>query len=154
MKLLFMPWLFKPLYSPLVDKYFTRKWWLQTSMLALAFTCLLTSVAVDEKCCLWGLSALLFLLNLFSAVQDIAVDSLAVTILNDKELGAGNLVQVVAYKAGSMFAGTLLLLIHEAFGWTVMFATFSFMYFSTVFLTSFIVTDESKKIQEMYPKLL
>ena len=29
MKLLFIPWICKPLFAPLIDKYFNRKWWLQ-----------------------------------------------------------------------------------------------------------------------------
>ena len=133
MKLLFLPWVCKPFYAPLVDKYFNRKWWLQSSMLALALTCLITSIAVDESQ-IMTLSVLLFLLNLFSSVQDIAVDSLAVSLLDENELGAGNTVQVVAYKAGSMFAGSLLLFVREAFGWTIMFMAFSSIYFVTILL--------------------
>ena len=29
MKLLFLPWVCKPLFAPLVDSYFDKKWWLQ-----------------------------------------------------------------------------------------------------------------------------
>ena len=29
LKLLFLPWVCKPLYAPLVDRTFNRKWWLQ-----------------------------------------------------------------------------------------------------------------------------
>ena len=143
MKLLFLPWVLKPFYAPLVDKYFTRKWWLQSSMLALALTCLVTSVAVDESQ-ITKLSILLFLLNLFSSVQDIAVDSLAVSLLNENELGAGNTVQVVAYKAGSMFAGSLLLFVREVYGWTIMFMAFSSIYFLTILLCNVIEIQEKK----------
>ena len=143
MKLLFLPWVCKPFYAPLVDKYLTRKWWLQSSMLALALTCLVTSVAVDESQ-ITKLSVLLFLLNLFSSVQDIAVDSLAVSLLNENELGAGNTVQVVAYKAGSMFAGSLLLFVREVYGWTIMFMAFSSIYFLTILLCNIIEIQEKK----------
>ena len=30
LKLLFLPWVCKPFYAPLVDRTFNRKWWLQT----------------------------------------------------------------------------------------------------------------------------
>ena len=91
-------------------------------------TCILTGIFVQEDHLL-PLSFILLLLNLFSSVQDIAVDSLAVNILDESELGAGNTVQVVAYKAGSMLAGSLLLIVREAFGWTTMFLTFGAIYF-------------------------
>ena len=148
MKLLFLPWVCKPLMAPLIDQYQSRRWWLQFSMFALGLCCLVTSIAVDESQIL-ALSTLLFLLNLFSALQDIAVDSLAVTILDQNELGFGNTVQVVAYKAGSMFAGSLLLFVREAFGWTVMFLAFSSIYFLAIMLCNFVEIKEntSKKNQ-------
>jgi sugar phosphate permease len=104
-------------------------------MLALGVTCLMTSLLSGEAQ-IMQLSFMMFLLNLFSAVQDIAVDSLAVSILDPHELGAGNTVQVVAYKAGSMFAGGLLLYMREAYGWSPMFLTFASIYFICIALTS------------------
>ena len=101
------------------------------SILALGMICLATSVIVEETQ-IWSLSCLLFLLNLLSSIQDIAVDSLAVNILDDNELGVGNTVQVVAYKVGSMFAGSLLLFVREAFGWSFMLMAFASIYFVTL----------------------
>ena len=83
-------------------------------MLALGFTCLVTSTLSGETQ-IGYLSMLMLFLNLFSAVQDIAVDSLAVELLDQNELGIGNTVQVVAYKAGSLFSGGLLLYVKEIF---------------------------------------
>lgn len=111
--------------------------------MALGLTCLVTSVTVEETQ-IWSLSFLLFLLNLFSSIQDIAVDSLAVNILDENELGAGNTIQVVAYKMGSLFAGSLLLFVREAFGWSAMFMAFSSIYFVTLGLISFISISEKK----------
>ena len=48
MKLLFIPWICKPLFAPLIDKYFNRKWWLQKvhffekSMLQFAISCFIS----------------------------------------------------------------------------------------------------------------
>lgn len=77
---------------------------------------------------------MMVLLNLFSASQDISTDSLAVLILEPDELGAGNTVQVVAYKAGSVFAGGLLLWVQDQVGWTGMFYAFGAIYFLTLVL--------------------
>ena len=128
MKLLFLPWICKPLYAPLIDGTRTKQFWLTFSMLALGITCVVTGV-----CCtienLLNLSVVLFLLNLFSAAQDIAVDSLAVRILvSDEEIGIGNTIQVVAYKAGSIFAGGILLYLEYISGWMGMFIAFASIY--------------------------
>ena len=74
-------------------------------MSGLGATCWLTGsfITKDQT---FNLSVALLLLNFLSAAQDIAVDSLAVRILSDdQEIGIGNTIQVVAYKAGSVFAG-------------------------------------------------
>ena len=102
-------------------------------MLALGLICLLTSTLSGESQ-IGYLSVLMFLLNMFSAIQDIAVDSLAVDLLNSDELGLGNTVQVVAYKFGSLFSGGLLLYIKEYLGWTPMFVSFGSIYFIAVML--------------------
>ena len=72
-----------------------------------------------------------------------------VRILDDDELGAGNTVQVVAYKSGSVFAGGVLLLVRDSYGWGAMFNAFAGMYVIAVILLSKISiverADEGKK---------
>ena len=83
---------------------------------------------------MWQLLMVLFMLNLASASQDICVDSLALEILDPEELGAGNTIQVVAYKAGSVFAGAALLWVKEASSWSMMWTVFSGLYFLCLLL--------------------
>lgn len=106
MKLLFLPWVLKPLYSPLLERTRSRTWWLRTALGAMATSCSLAALVVGEQD-LAALSVLLLLLNLCSAAQvpcryspqfgsqDICVDSLALSILLPSELGAGNTIQVI-----------------------------------------------------------
>lgn len=148
MKLLFLPWVCKPLYAPFIETTRTKRFWLTASMSALAATCL-AAAALSSPDDLAGLAALLLALNLFSASQDVATDSLAVRILDNDELGAGNTVQVVAYKSGSVFAGGVLLLVRDSYGWGAMFNAFAGMYVIAVILLSKIsiveTADEGKK---------
>jgi len=148
MKLLFLPWVCKPLYAPFIETTRTKRFWLTASMSALAATCL-AAAALSSPDDLAGLAGLMLALNLFSASQDVATDSLAVRILDDDELGAGNTVQVVAYKSGSVFAGGVLLLVRDSFGWAAMFNAFAGIYVVAVLLLSKISiverADEGKK---------
>ena len=128
MKLLFLPWVCKPLYAPFIEQTKTKLWWLTVSMIALGSTCIYAALFTQEDF-LFSISVLMFALNLFSAGQDVATDSLAVVVLPEEELGVGNTVQVVAYKAGSVFAGGLLLAIREYGGWSGMFFGFACVYF-------------------------
>ena len=69
--------------------------------------------------------------------------------MDDDELGAGNTVQVVAYKSGSVFAGGVLLLVRDSFGWAAMFNAFAGIYVVAVLLLSRIsiveMADDDKK---------
>jgi hypothetical protein len=43
MKLLFLPWICKPLYAPFVEKTRSKKWWLVFSMTLLGMACIMVS---------------------------------------------------------------------------------------------------------------
>jgi hypothetical protein len=64
---------------------------------------------------------LLLLLNLGAAVQDVALDTVAVQLLEPRELGPGNTVQVVAYKLGAALAGGGLLAFLPSLSWPLLF---------------------------------
>lgn len=117
---LFYPWMFKALWAPLVDsrgstRFGRRKSWIIPLQLLLAATCALAAFAPPERH-LIALLGLVFLMNLFAATQDIAVDGLAIDLLSHGELGVGNTVQVVGFKVGLLVAGGLLLTASEIIG--------------------------------------
>jgi len=145
MKLLFLPWVCKPFYAPFIERTKSKLWWLMLSLMILGFTCLLASSTSENM--LGVLALVLFLLNLASATQDICVDSLALRILQPEELGAGNTVQVVAYKAGSVFAGGSLLWVKDMTSWTTMWLVFSSLYFLTISLVYGLGLVKSETVQ-------
>ncbi len=124
-----LPWLFKALWSPLVDRFWSvrigrRKSWilpLQAIMVAAIFCASL----VDPDKGIAPLLALVFLMNLCAATQDIAVDGLAVDILDPKELGPGNAAQVTGYKAGMILGGGVLVWMSSILGWNGLFLAMS-----------------------------
>jgi len=128
MKLLFLPWVCKPLYSPLLERTLSRSTWLIVALATMAMTCLLASLTVNQAD-VTSLSLVLLLLNFASAAQDVCVDALALEILRPSELGAGNTIQVVAYKIGAVTMGSILLWISQVSGWTSMWVVFAFLYF-------------------------
>ncbi|XP_055981260.1 major facilitator superfamily domain-containing protein 3 [Sorex fumeus] len=125
-KVLYAPWLFKLVWAPLVDTRGTPRDWLTLSTAALGLVCgLLAALPPAEAgpTGLWAALAglLLLLLNLGAAVQDVALDTLAVQLLEPAELGPGNTVQVVAYKLGSVLAGGGLLALVPTLSWPLLF---------------------------------
>ncbi len=121
------PWLLKPLWAPLVDRYWSgklgrRRSWiipLQTFMILI----MLASVSAAASGAVKPLLACIFLMNLCAATQDIAVDGLAVDILKQEELGPGNAAQVAGYKMGMILGGGILVWLAGRTGWGGLFLT-------------------------------
>ena len=104
-----LPWMLKPLWAPLVDGYgATRRSWILPMLLGVAASC--AAAGLVDPTSDGGLAVLLALvlsMNLFAATLDIAVDGLAVDLLERRELGGGNAAQVVGYKIGMLTGGGL-----------------------------------------------
>jgi MFS transporter, PAT family, beta-lactamase induction signal transducer AmpG len=120
--LLAAPWMAKPLWAPLVDRYGSarfgrRKSWIVPMQVGLIGCALAAARAPSEA----ALAAIILVMNLFAATQDIAVDALAVSWLEPRELGPGNAVQVVGYKLGMLTGGGLLVWQSARIGWDGLF---------------------------------
>jgi MFS transporter, PAT family, beta-lactamase induction signal transducer AmpG len=108
-----LPWLLKALWAPLIDRFGSdafgrKKSWIVPLQIALAIICLMVPF-LQGRFGLNGLMLAVLLLNLGAAMQDVAVDGLAVILLKKQELGLGNSAQVVGYKVGMLLGGSLLL---------------------------------------------
>ncbi len=123
--LLAVPWMLKALWAPMVDRYGSerlgrRKSWILPMQAGMAATCA-AAAFVPVQGALPVLLGLVFLMNLFAATQDIAVDGFAVDLLEPHELGWGNSAQVVGYKLGMLTGGGLLVWMSGTLGWRGLF---------------------------------
>ena len=129
-KILLWPWLCKALWAPLIDKWKTEWHWLLSSILVVFLACII-GIFIDPDCVLcW--CAVIFTLNVGTATQDIAVDSLAVKLLSFSQLGKGNTIQAVAYKVGSVFGGGILVLFINTLGISGIFFCLSVLYLESL----------------------
>ena len=123
-KLLALPWFFKFLWAPMVDRIGAgkhshyRRWILlmqSAGLLALAMLSLLRPENWFSANLPWFLLAAL-LINTCLATQDIATDALAVKILPVQQRGLGNSIQVAGYKLGMLAGGNGLLILMASIG--------------------------------------
>ncbi len=125
LEVLALPWMLKALWAPLVDRYGSerlgrRKSWILPMQVGLVLTCAAAAfVPIEGQLPL--LLGLVFLMNLFAATQDIAVDGFAVDLLEPHELGGGNSAQVMGYKLGMLTAGGLLVWMIDLIHWRGLF---------------------------------
>lgn len=118
--LLFLPWALKFLWAPLIDHIGTRRQWIVPLQLTAAAGALLLSFADLENNFALVYGAV-FGFNVLAAIQDVATDGLAVRLLDHRERGLGNGIQVGAYRIGMILGGGLLLYLFAKAGWGVMF---------------------------------
>jgi len=115
------PWMLKLVWAPAVDAYHVgaigrRRSWILPLQLGLALSCG-AAAFVDPEAQLGMLLGLVLAMNLFAATLDVAVDGLAVDLLDPSELGPGNIAQVVGFKLGMLTTGGLMLAYLATLGW-------------------------------------
>lgn len=93
--LVLLPWAFKWAYGPLVDLFGARRAWILGAQLLMVLSLLaLPGLALPDRLGLF--TAVLVVHNLGGALQDVAVDALAVAALHERER---------AFASGMMFGG-------------------------------------------------
>jgi PAT family beta-lactamase induction signal transducer AmpG len=118
MSLLSLPWSWKPLWAPLVDRFGSRKTWIVSALAALAILTALQPVFGPSALGV-GLLLLLLAFTFSSATQDIAIDAWTVEVARGKLLGWLNGVRASAYRVAVIVSGGVALLVADRWGWSV-----------------------------------
>ncbi len=120
-----LPYTWKFLWSPLMDRYALpllgrrRGWMLATQLLLLASIPLFGHL--NPRLDIWTIAYLATAVALFSASQDIVLDAFRREILPDVELGLGNAIHVNAYRISSLVPGALSLILADLLPWSSVF---------------------------------
>jgi MFS family permease len=119
--LLSLPWTLKFLWASYLDHVGTRRAWLLFFQSAAIAGALLLSMSGLEGRFEWMLVVALLTFNLIAASQDVITDGLAVRMLDARDRGLANGIQVGAYRIGMVLGGGVLLWIFARIGWQVTF---------------------------------
>ncbi len=123
--LAYIPWSFKILAGPLLDGLPVSRWgrrrpFIIGAELLMGLTLLLLLV-IDPATQLWWVGVILFLHNSAAAVQDVAVDALAVELLRDDERGRANSLMWAGKSAGVALGGGGGTVLAKYLGWPSLF---------------------------------
>lgn len=120
MQLVKLPWIFKFLWAPMVDRNTTSlrqmKRWIFLSEIFYAFV-ILSIGFFNLQTDFVLIVALMVMAFIASATQDIATDGYAVLLLKPEERGLGNAMQSAGSFAGSLMGTGVLLIAYHYFGW-------------------------------------
>ena len=112
-----LPWAFKLLSGPLMDRYQypamgRRRPWVLAAQLGLAFSLLCLAIIEDPIKQLGLLMAVGVLVNIFAATQDVAVDGMAIELVPESEQGRLNAFMIfgkaIGWAGSSALSGILL----------------------------------------------
>jgi PAT family beta-lactamase induction signal transducer AmpG len=120
-----LPYTWKFVWSPLMDRYKLpflgrrRGWALLTQLVLLLAIGVLGQF--DPSTSLQVIVAVVFVVALFGASQDIVIDAYRRELLADDELGTGTSIFVNAYRLSGLVPGSLALILADLQPWTVVF---------------------------------
>jgi PAT family beta-lactamase induction signal transducer AmpG len=116
MSLLALPWTWKPLWAPLVDRFGARRAWIVPGLGLLAtLAAVMPSLPADKVGPL--LIAFLLAFTFASATQDIAIDAWAVDVAAGRNLGWINGLRVSAFRVAVIAAGGVAIFVAGRAGW-------------------------------------
>lgn len=100
---LYLPWVIKPLWSPLVDSLKTKRWWILMMQMLVGTS--LAGVALTMQTEMWLKMSMAFfwLMAFSSATHDIAADGFYILGLTDKEQAFYVGVRSTFYRIGTIF---------------------------------------------------
>jgi PAT family beta-lactamase induction signal transducer AmpG len=120
LRLLELPFSLKVLWSPLVQRFGDRRAWVTGAMLVVAAVTLLLP-AVDPVRATWLLLALVLLLTVASATQDMAIDAYTVALVGREEQGPANGVRASAYRVALVLIGSGMVALAQWLPWHALF---------------------------------
>lgn len=123
------PWGLKFLWAPLVDRFAgsplgARRGWilpLQATTIGIALLLAFSRDLAAGASLIAVMSVAVVVMNLLAATQDIATDGLAVDVLEERDRGLGNGIQVAAYRVGMILGGGALVAVFDSSGWRATF---------------------------------
>jgi PAT family beta-lactamase induction signal transducer AmpG len=120
LSLLGMPWTFKVLWSPLVDRYGERRYWITGCLVSLCLL-LVAATGFEPSAPTIGLWVVLLGFTIASATQDVAIDAFAIGLVDKGEEGDANGVRVTAYRVALIATGGGLVVLAGYEGWRAAF---------------------------------
>ena len=129
MSLLSLPWTWKLLWAPLVDRWGSRQHWITACLFVLGATTLaiVPQDASQPSFLMWSL---LLLFTAASATQDIAIDAYAVDVSTPKTIGSINGTRVSAARVALFVGGGGFLILADYTGWGLLWVALAILFFA------------------------
>ena len=108
---LYLPWVIKPLWSPIVDQFRTKRWWILAMQVLVGAA--LAGVALTLPMAMWLRASLAFfwLMAFSSATHDIAADGFYIISLSKEDQALYVGIRSTFYRIGSIFCQGIMVMV-------------------------------------------
>ncbi|HEY7698256.1 MAG TPA: MFS transporter [Vicinamibacteria bacterium] len=144
-----VPWAFKVLWSPFMDRFVPPFWgrrrgWMALMQLALAGLSLLLAGVGRHPDAIWVVGAVALAIALASASQDVAYDAYSVDVLREDEQGPAVGAKIALYRAAMLVSGGFSITLAGRWGWPMVNALLGVVYLSMLLITWLAPEPEEK----------
>ncbi len=144
-----VPWAFKVLWSPLMDRYVPPFWgrrrgWMALMQLALAVLSLVLAGVGGHPDAIWVVGAVALAIALASASQDVAYDAYSVDVLREDEQGPAVGAKIALYRAAMLVSGGVSITLAGRWGWPAVNALLGVVYLAMLVITWLAPEPEEK----------
>lgn len=108
---LYLPWVIKPLWSPIVDSLRTKRWWIIAMQLLVGASLAAVALTLQTDWWLRGSLAFFWLMAFSSATHDIAADGFYILALNENDQALYVGIRSTAYRIGMIFCQGLIVVL-------------------------------------------
>lgn len=152
------PYIYKFLWSPLLDRYRfpilgRRRGWLLLTQLGLLMT-IIAMAFTHPKINPYFLSCLALMVAFLSATQDMAVDAYRTDILPAEHSGLGAALYTWGFRIAFMVSGGLALMLADYMGWQVTYILLGLLMLVGITTTLFSAEPLSDQKKGLYPQTL
>ncbi len=136
--LLYLPWVIKPLWSPLVDIFRTKRWWIVVMQLLIGASLALVALGLPMANFFQATLAVFWVMAFNSATHDIAADGFYMLALPDHDQAAFvgvrsacYRVAIIAGQGGLVYLSGVLIKStgNPAFAWSMVFVVLALLFF-------------------------
>jgi PAT family beta-lactamase induction signal transducer AmpG len=146
-----IPWTFKFLWSPFMDRYAPPGWgrrrgWAGLAQVALAVSTLALAGVGSQPEAPWIVAALALAIAFSSATQDIAIDAYAVDVLRQEEQGVAIGARIAVYRIAMQLAGAWAITLAGWFSWPAVN-----VFLACLYLPMLLITWKAPEPEEVHP---
>ena len=110
--LISLPWMIKPFWSPFVDIFRTKRWWILSMQVLMALSVLLVALCVPKSGSSFTLTVIFFIITAFaSATHDISADGYYMLALSDRNRSAFVGIRNTFYRIAMVFGQGVLVVL-------------------------------------------